>query len=219
MWRTIAAFGTVPALLALYFRVTIPETPRYRMDVTLDVEQAQADVDAYLKGKRGGTAGEGHENVAKARRQLSGPKATWKEFWLHFRQWRYGKILLGTAGSWFFIDIAFWGLGLNNSVILKAIGFAGSTNVYHSLYNTAVGNLILAVAGNIPGYWVNVATVDTLGRKPIQMASFIILTVLFCVIGFAYHHLTSHALLALYVLCQSFSNFGANSTTFIGKAF
>lgn len=217
MWRTIVAFGAVPALLALYFRLTIPETPRYTIDITLDVEQAQADVDAYLRGKQGGKSAEGYEDVARTRRQLSGPKVTWREFWSHFRHWRYGKILLGTAGSWFFIDIAFWGLGLNNSVILKAIGFAGSDNVYHSLYNTAVGNLILALAGSIPGYWMNVATVDTLGRKPIQMASFIILTALFCVIGFAYHQLTSHALLALYVLCQFFSNFGPNSTTFIGK--
>jgi MFS transporter, PHS family, inorganic phosphate transporter len=52
-------------------------------------------------------------------------------------------------------------LGLNNSTILQEIGYAGSTNVYHSLYNIAVGNLILSVAGNIPGYWVSVATIDT----------------------------------------------------------
>ena len=184
MWRTIVAFGALPAILALYFRLTIPETPRYTMDVTMDIE-----------------------------------KATLREFGQHFKQWRYGKILLGTAGSWFFIDIAFWGLGLNNSNILKAIGFAGSTNVYHSLYNTAVGNLILAVAGNIPGYWVSVATIDTIGRKPIQMASFVILTALFCIIGFGYHVLSPHGLLALYVLCQFFSNFGANSTTFIGMLY
>ncbi len=216
MWRTVVAFGALPAAMALYFRLTIPETPRYTMDVTLDVEKAKADADAYLSGKRAGDPNATDEILTKARQRAAGPKATWTDFWQHFRQWRYGKILLGTAGSWFFIDIAFWGLGLNNSNILKAIGFAGSTNVYHSLYNTAVGNLILALAGNIPGYWVSVATIDTIGRKPIQMASFIILTLLFCIIGFAYHRLSAHGLLALYVLCQFFSNFGANSTTFIG---
>lgn len=217
MWRSIVAFGTVPALLALYFRLTIPETPRYTMDVRLDSEKAQADIGAYLGGKREGKAEDGHDFVAEQRRKQTGPKATWTEFYAHFKQWKYGKILLGTAGSWFFIDVAFWGLGLNNFAILQAIGYASSKNVYHSLYNTAVGNLILAVAGNIPGYWVSLATIDTVGRKPIQMASFIILTILFCIIGFAYHKLTPHALLALYVLCQFFSNFGANSTTFIGE--
>jgi len=216
MWRTIVAFGCLPALLALYFRLTIPETPRYTMDITLDIEKAQADADAYLHGEREGDANVTNRDLVVARQRANGSTATWTEFWRHFRQWRYGKILLGTAGSWFFIDIAFWGLGLNNSSILKAIGYAGSTNVYYSLYDVAVGNLILSVAGNIPGYWVSVATIDTLGRKPIQMASFIILTILFAVIGFAYHKISSHGLFALYVLCQFFSNFGANSTTFVG---
>lgn len=211
MWRSIVAFGALPAILALYFRLTIPETPRYTMEMDADDEQAKADTEAYLAGRRRGKLDR------EVRGRPSSAKASWSDFYQHFKQWRHGKILLGTAGSWFFIDVAFWGLGLNNSKILAAIGYAGQKNVYHSLYNIAVGNLILAVAGNIPGYWVSVATIDTLGRKPIQMASFIILTILFCIIGFAYHKLSQHALLALYVLCQFFSNFGANSTTFIGK--
>ena len=87
--------------------------------------------------------------------------------------------------------------------------------MYETFYNTAVGNLILVLAGAIPGYWVTVATVDTIGRKPIQIAGFTILTILFCVIGFAYHKLSGSALLALYVLSQFFFNFGPNATTFI----
>ncbi|KAK0972981.1 Inorganic phosphate transporter pho84, partial [Friedmanniomyces endolithicus] len=115
----------------------------------------------------------------------------------------------------FFIDIAFWGLGLNNSAILSAIGFSSAKIVYHSLQNTAVGNLILGLAGNIPDYLVSAATIDTLDRWPTQFGSSAILTVLFCIIKFAYHILASSSLLALYVLCQFFSNFGANSTTFV----
>jgi len=52
--------------------------------------------------------------------------------------------------------------------------------VYIKLYNIAVGNIILVCAGAIPGYWVTVATVDTIGRKPIQLVGFAILTVIFC---------------------------------------
>ena len=112
-------------------------------------------------------------------------------------------------------DVAFYGLGLNNSIILTAIGYAGGSNVYHIFRNTAVGNLIIVCAGAIPGYWVTVATVDTIGRKPIQLMGFVLLTILFCIIGFAYHKLSQSALLALYVLCQFFFNFGPNATTFI----
>ena len=33
MWRVIIGFGAVPDCIALYFRLTIPETPRYTFDV------------------------------------------------------------------------------------------------------------------------------------------------------------------------------------------
>lgn len=58
IWRTIVAFGALPAIAALYFRLTIPETPRYTLDVSLDEEKARADVQAYLHGQR-----EGHVNA------------------------------------------------------------------------------------------------------------------------------------------------------------
>lgn len=48
---------------------------------------------------------------------------------------------------------------------------------------------------------VTVATIDTLGRKPIQFGGFAILTVLFVIIGFAFDKLNASALLALYVVC------------------
>jgi MFS transporter, PHS family, inorganic phosphate transporter len=219
IWRIIVGFGTVPAVIALYFRLTIPETPRYTIDIGRDIEGAIADSGAYLSDKRAGQVDEMRRlsQLKLTSETLLVPKASWKDFWGHFLQWRYGKILLGTAGSWFFVDIAFYGLGLNNSIILGAIGYASSPNVYDNLYNVAVGNLVLAAAGNVPGYWVSVATIDTIGRKPIQLGSFIILTVLFCIIGFGFHKLSPNALFALYVLCQFFFNFGANSTTFVGN--
>ena len=80
--------------------------------------------------------------------------------------------------------------------------------MYKIFYNTAVGNLIIVCAGSIPGYWVTVALVDIVGRKPIQLMGFTLLTVIFVIIGFAYNKLSEHGLLALYVLAQFFFNFG-----------
>jgi PHS family inorganic phosphate transporter-like MFS transporter len=64
---------------------------------------------------------------------------------------------------------------------------------------------------------MTVATVDTVGRKPIQLVGFIILTIVFIVIGFAYEPLkrSNNGLLGLYVVAQFFFNFGPNATTFI----
>lgn len=86
------------------------------------------------------------------------------------------------------LDIAFYGLGLNSSIILQTIGFGtpvtkGTRGVYDNLANVCVGNLILAVAGLIPGYWATFLFVDTWGRRPIQLMGFILLTILFIIMG------------------------------------
>ncbi|KAF2155358.1 MFS transporter [Myriangium duriaei CBS 260.36] len=217
MWRVIIGFGAVPGCIALYFRLTIPETPRYTFDVQRDAIKAGSDIKAYVAGQREGKPDEiAHAHgLAEQSQALEVPKASWSDFWAHYSQWRYGKILLGTAGSWFFLDVAFYGLSLNNTVILQQIGYSGGSNVYQILYNTAVGNLIIVCAGAIPGYWVSVATLDTIGRKPIQIMGFFMLTFFFCLMGFGYNAIGHKGILACYVLAQFFFNFGPNTTTFI----
>jgi MFS transporter, PHS family, inorganic phosphate transporter len=147
--------------------------------------------------------------------QLTTQKAGWADFFRYYSQWKNGSILLGTAGSWFVLDVAFYGLGLNSSTVLTAIGYATGSNVYQTLYNLAAGNCILICAGAIPGYWVTVLTIDTVGRKPIQLMGFFCLTVLFMVWGFDFLNLTGSAQFAIYVIAQFFFNFGPNATTFI----
>lgn len=236
MWRTLIGFGAVPACIALYCksfysillclssqklgwiltyladRLTIPETPRYTFDVARDVEKANEDVKAYVHGKTEGHPDEiGRATTQKAAREtLEVPKASWSDFFRHHRQYKNWSLLLGTAGSWFCLDVAFYGLSLNNGTILEVIGYStkNADTVYKFLYNTAVGNIIIVLAGAVPGYWVSVATIDTLGRKKIQFGGFAILTVLFIIMGFAYNHISSNGLLAIYVLAQFFFNFG-----------
>lgn len=200
-------------------RLTIPETPRYTFDVARDVEKADTDVKAYMNGKAEGETDEMARVAAQkaAQEKLEVPKASFSDFCRHYAIRKNLLLLIGTAGSWFMLDVAFYGLSLNNGDILKAVGFstAGAATTYDFLYKTAIGNLIIVMAGAVPGYWVSVATIDTLGRKKIQMGGFMILTVLFIVLGFAYEKLTANGKLAIYVLAQFFFNFGPNTTTFI----
>lgn len=203
MWRILIGFGCVPGVIALYYRLTIAESPRYELDCQGDVNTEINKV-TDLEAK-----------IDPNAQDLSPPKASFKDFWNHFSQWKYGKILIGTAGSWFTLDVAFYGLGLNSATILQTIGYASSKNIYWKFYNSAAGNLILICAGSLPGYWFSIATIDIIGRKPIQLGGFIILTALFCGLGFGYNKLTDGGKLGLYILCQFFQNFGPNTTTFI----
>ncbi|KAI1210826.1 phosphate permease [Annulohypoxylon truncatum] len=216
-WRIIVGVGALPACFALYYRITIPETPRYTFEVAKDVEKAAADIKAYMASE-----GEGEvDEVMQARMKkvaapaLNIPSASWHDLYRYFKQWKNAKVLMGTTLSWFFLDLAFYGLGLNNQIVLRAIGYADGDSLYHILYNSAVGTIILVVAGSLPGYWTAIFTIDSIGRKPLQIIGFVILTITFCVLGFLYNSLSKGALLALYVIANYFFNFGPNTTTFI----
>ncbi|KIM95734.1 hypothetical protein OIDMADRAFT_45054 [Oidiodendron maius Zn] len=196
-WRIIIGAGAFPAIFALYYRITVPETPRFTFDVARDIEKADADIKAYIGGKP-----DGHRNGLLREQTnifsnptFNQPRSSWSDFYAYFTQWHNGSVLLATMASWFFVDFAFYGLGVNNSTILAVIGYSSGSSVYEILYHTAVGNLILVCAGALPGYWLSIFTVDIVGRKPLQIGGFIILTILFCVIGFGYNSLNHHALL------------------------
>lgn len=98
------------------------------------------------------------------------PKASRKDFIAHNSKWANGKILLGCAWSWFALDIAFYGLGLNSSIILTTIGYGGASPkgtaagmvAWKALHDTTVGNMILSAGGLIPGYWFTFAFVRSL---------------------------------------------------------
>jgi PHS family inorganic phosphate transporter-like MFS transporter len=218
-WRILIGLGCVPGVIALYFRLTIPETPRFTMDIERNVKQATEDIENVM------ATGGFYVDPDAAVQRVQAPKASRRDFFAHFGKWENGKVLLGTAYSWFALDIAFYGLGLNSSIVLTAIGFGtspqkGSLGVYQSLHNVSVGNIILAVAGLIPGYWASFLLIDSWGRKPIQLMGFTILTVLFIIMGFGYHtfiktHTNSKWFTFLYCLANFFQNFGPNTTTFV----
>ena len=212
MWRILIGLGCLPGCVALYYRLTIPETPRFTMDIERNVQQASEDVDNFL------TSGTFYVDPDAVVQRVDAPRASRADFAHYYGQWKNLKILLGCAWSWFALDIAFYGLGLNSSIVLTAIGFNGSTatgtqKVYESLKNISIGNLILSAAGLIPGYWVTFLFVDSWGRKPIQLMGFILLTIIFVIMGFAYDKLiennqTKGVFVFLYCLANFFQNFG-----------
>ena len=201
VWRLLIGLGCVPGAVALYFRLTIPETPRFTMDIERNIDQASTDIENVLTGQEKQIDEDAHIQ------RIHVPKASWSDFIAHFGQLKNFKLLFGASYSWFALDvrlklllssvcslppspqIAFYGLGLNSSIILTAIGFGGPFSsvpveaIYQNLKAVAIGNLILSAAGLIPGYYVSFILIDSWGRKPIQLMGFILLTIIFIIMG------------------------------------
>ncbi|RGB36206.1 major facilitator superfamily domain-containing protein [Rhizophagus diaphanus] len=213
VWRIIIGVGIIPATIALYFRLTIPETPRFTIDVQGDVDKAAHNIKFALEQGKYIKKGE-----IESEYRIVIQKATWKDFIHHFGQWENGKVLLGTSVTWFAHDIAYYGIGLNNAIILEAIGYIKTEDAYQSLFNISVGNIVITLMGTIPGYWFTVFLVDSLGRKYIQLQGFALLTIIFIIMGFGYKEIITKSIplfIILYSLSQFFQNFGPNATTFI----
>jgi PHS family inorganic phosphate transporter-like MFS transporter len=135
MWRIIIGVGAVPAALALYCRLTIPETPRYTFDVNRDVEQGFADYKGWVHNTIGPRTGQGRVEADRAEVQAllnpeetSGginadvvPQSSWQDFKRYFRQGSNGWILFGNCGSWFFLDVAYCEFPWKSLAILATI--------------------------------------------------------------------------------------------------
>ena len=74
---------------------------------------------------------------------------------------RFLLLLLGTAGTWFLLDYAYYGNTISSPIVISRL--LGSTA--SSLETTFVGFLIVVCAA-IPGYMLAILTMDRLGRSP-----------------------------------------------------
>ena len=222
-WRLVIAFGTIPCLIAIYFRLTIPETPRYTLQVENNIDKGLNDVDFVKTGKKV----EPLQNVLVDQSK----KASFSEFRKYFSKWKNLKLLVATSVCWFALDVGFYGITLNTSIIYQSIGFGGSfinttvttnfaanANNFEVIFNGAIGNLIVAVLGLVPGYWVSVGLIEILGRKKIQIIGFVGLSVTTLILAASYDKLKAYStvwFVIVFTLMQFFQNFGPNTTTFI----
>jgi MFS transporter, PHS family, inorganic phosphate transporter len=170
-------------------------------------------------------------------------KSKYSTFFIYFSEWRHFKTLLGTASCWFLLDIAFYGTNLNQSVLLTDIGFSTGKNEYDVLMRNAIGNLIIAVSGYVPGYFFTIYFIEKLGRRWIQIQGFLICALMFAILAGGNTHLGTAGKFVCFTIAQVrrlcsffkafllrtfpnielsitdpwqfFFNFGPNATTFI----
>ncbi|BFU19962.1 phosphate transporter, putative [Entamoeba histolytica HM-1:IMSS-B] len=136
------------------------------------------------------------------------------------KNWFY---LFGTAGCWFFFDIAFYGNSMFNSTVLQVIGFGPSADdedPRDGLISTTIGNLILVLMA-FPGFIVSFLLVDRIGRKPLQLFGFAGTAICFFLMAFFEDIILEHVpylFVIIYGLSFFFQNMGPNTTTYINAA-
>lgn len=129
-------------------------------------------------------------------------KAKLDAFFVYFSEWRHLKTLLGTTSTWFLLDIAFYGTNLNQSVLLADIGFSTGKTHYDVLMRNAIGNLIIAIAGYVPGYFFTIFLIEKMGRKWIQIQGFLVAGLMFAILAGGYSHLGTAGKFVCFAIAQ-----------------
>ncbi|KIO24456.1 hypothetical protein M407DRAFT_244457 [Tulasnella calospora MUT 4182] len=238
VWRIVVGVSLIPAFGTLYQRLTLPEATRYKKsqeqarrlaDEEYDIDELkkknEATVSITEQPQEPSASASSSDVKTSDSASISAPPPENKtrqirEFINYFSEWRHFKILLGTCMCWFLLDIAFYGINLNQNVVLQQIGFDGHTGstAWEKLYRLAVGNIIITALGFVPGYYATILTVEWLGRKKIQLMGFLMEAFFLAILAGRFHHLSKPAFIVLFALLQFFFNFGANSTTYIYPA-
>ena len=188
IWRLLLGLGTVPAASVFYLRRRISETPRFLV-ANGSVNEARTVVESLTGHMAAPDRGFERQSL------LAAP---------------YLSRLLGTAGTWFLIDVAFYGNGVSQQFILKHV--LPHANI---LTTTLISGAIFLVAA-LPGYYVAAYFMDSLGRKTIQVVGFLVMALSYATL-FAWPAAFADVpvFIGLYLVSFFFIEFGPNATTFL----
>lgn len=183
VWRIILMFGAIPASMTYYWRMKMPETARYTALVAQNAKQAANDMSKVLQME----IREDQEKVEEMVQKRSNQYGLFSKEFLK----RHGLHLLGTATTWFLLDIAFYSNNLFQKDIFSAVGWlppAKTMSALQEVYKVARAQTLVALCGTVPGYWFTVAFIDIIGRFAIQLMGFFFMTVFMFALAIPYDH-------------------------------
>ncbi|TFY68972.1 hypothetical protein EVJ58_g697 [Rhodofomes roseus] len=229
VWRILVGLSLIPAFGTLYQRLTLPESNRFKASQ----KGAEAETDSIDELKKKADADPGVQESVRPAAASGTPSPTalspapsaaapaqpkrehWAEFLHYFSEWRHFRVLLGTCACWFLLDVAFYGINLNQNVVLEEIGFDGSSgSAWTRLFKIGIGNLIVTALGFVPGYYVTILTIEWLGRKWIQIQGFLLAALFLGILAGKFYTLGTVGFIVNFAFLQFFFNFGANATTY-----
>jgi MFS transporter, PHS family, inorganic phosphate transporter len=196
-WRLMLGLGAIPAATVVYLRAKMPESPRFQASVQGRADQAASQLAAFSDGVIEATS------VA--------PAATNRMGLGRFLTNRRTLILLvGTAGSWFLFDYAYYGNTLSLPAILKDVA------PHASLITKLAWTLGIFMVFAVPGYLLAFIHMDRIGHRRLQLIGFAVMAAAFVALG-AIPVLTTMVapFLLIFGMSYFFIEFGPNTTTFV----
>ncbi len=201
-WRILLALGAIPAASVIYLRRKIKETPYYSLDVKGDTNSTVAAIND-LTGTKIKVDDNKHSN---------GNGVKLKTKWHDLFKYPNNLRLLGTAGSWFLLDWAFYGNSISWPLVMKSV-IPNATFIQGLALSTIVFVVFAA-----PFYWLAAFSMDKLGRKFIQILGFLGMAICYLIISltsFAGYMLIPAMFVMIFGLSYVFTEFGPNVTTFV----
>ncbi len=195
-WRLMLGIGAIPALMVIYLRRKIPESPRFTAQVLGNEEKAAQAVGQFVGSKV-------EVNAHPVEKKHGGLLNFFKNKTLMLT-------LFGTAGSWFLLDYAYYGNTISTPMVLNAI--SSSMTLETKVLYTFLIFLVFAV----PGYILSILLIDKIGRKSIQLIGFTVMGFSFLLIGILPGIEKQIGLFFMvYGISYFFTEFGPNTTTFV----
>jgi len=196
-WRILLGLGAIPAAGVIYLRSKMPESPRFKDQVQGETRQAKKDIVTYSDGVVDSSIAGTHGTQRMGLSQF-------------LRNRRMLMLLIGTAGSWFLFDYAYYGNTLSLPAILKQVDSTAS------LETKLLWTLGIFLVFAVPGYITAVLTMDRIGHRRLQFIGFGVMAGAFLTLA-AFEHLTTMIapFLAIFGLSYFFVEFGPNMTTFV----
>ncbi len=204
-WRLMLGLGAIPAAGVIVARRRLPESPRFKAEVQGRAAEAAAEL-ARLSGSAIGL----EPGPALSSRSVTDPAKNRLGMKAFVKDRRLALTLLGTAGTWFLFDYAYYGNSISTPVILRMVA------PHASLLTTLTWTLGIFAVAALPGYLLAAFTMDRVGHRRLQLIGFAVMAAAFLTIGVV-PEVAAAALpfLGVYGISYFFSEFGPNTTTFV----
>ena len=210
-WRWMLGFGVVPAVIIIFLRRHVPESPRWLARNGKE-EEAEQVAERLV----------GHPvEITPVDREKTAPVPEGIKAFIQPELFKKGlrRRTIFTSVPWFLMDIATYGVGIFTPTLIAAIAVSGADTTFItddivSTEATALLDIFLPI-----GFLIAILLVDRLGRIKLQVAGFAGMTVALIVLALAEglpgggdKHIPMVAIgFALFNLMM---NAGPNATTF-----